>query len=1248
MCWLCVEGEREGRDGNEGPFFPPSLTRAQPSHSCPLVPAAADPDLDAAGPLARAVADCCPAAFAVTLVEDGEWFRGGGVVAPRCFRPTSHPPTLGHPRSPPPPQPPSSPRHPSPPLGPRRAPRRPPPSPEAPPLTDALAPPSTGRRRRRRAVVVRSLDTPADGGEAAGAALTAALTFWLDAMAVDSATASATPPPVSLTDARDADAALRAAASSGGVATADAAAVTAAVGRLGGAVAVGGRTVVPDGAPASSPAAVAALTAVTAATAILRVAGAPGCPPAARTEDALTAALDALRHHALANSLAPLDARLATSHRPKSLAAPGGGDADADEPPAKKGRKKAAAAAARAAGGGPGVAEVRAAVEAALPVAAAALAGVRPPDGPVLGLARAAAAALAVEGAPVLAAAGADYVSAAYRHAPSLRPSLLDALVSDALPHVPAARGAGRASRTVPAGGGAVIQPLSAALLQCVQSAAELPPPPGGEDVGAGDNQDAAATAPLAGAVGAAYAAADAVATVLLDRLATAKTVKADTAVDVKAAVDELVTDVAACVGLPAWPAAGPTLLRLAGAAAGAVTARATDPSVRQAAVDIVGVAAAALCGVVAAAEGEAAAAAALVDAGGNDGDASAGPAASLPGVSTETALLLAYLASSDAAASSDGAAGRASARRFLLARCASEWAAGPDGSAADARAAAAVSSDYTTAAAELDASVTADLTPDDAGLLARAAVAAGAEARARGTLLASLADAADPARQAPAARARALRALGAVARADPRAARSPELQAAVGRALRDEAASARQAAVDVVGAAIELDPALATSFFGTLVAASRDTAPSVRRAALKIIDERCVRDPSFPRAADAAVALIAAAADMADEGVTDAAARSLGELWFGGVPPRPPSSGSVAARSPVKPARSPAVTAPPPRAAPAERAARVAAAATALAAAAGPGLRLPLEAGHPLPASLKAALMAAAAAAPTAGALGGTPTTTTTTTSPRGKAAAQSPRGKVVAARAAADAGAAVAGALLDAAVVDLGDSTTPPPPGAPGCGGALLALHALTTAVPALAAPAADPARVVRALAPYVKPPPARAPGGSDPDADRAAADRLIAVLCVLASALSVPGAVRAASAGGGGGGGGSASSAAPSVAADLARDLSSLVNAHPYIAVVAASCRALAALAVPRSPAERAIGYWAARYLALLAPSPCGGAPRAAPPAGPYAARYLFVLGHLFRHGAAAIDRSPPPPRRHPPRYRGRRAGCLVGRV
>ena len=210
--------------------------------------------------------------------------------------------------------------------------------------------------------------------------------------------------------------------------------------------------------------------------------------------------------------------------------------------------------------------------------------------------------------------------------------------------------------------------------------------------------------------------------------------------------------------------------------------------------------------------------------------------------MSTETALLLAYLASSDVAASSDGAAGRASARRFLLARCASEWAAGPDGDAADAHTAASVSSAYTAAAAELDASVTADLMPDDAALLARAAVAAGAEARARGTLLAALAEAADPARQAPAARARALRALGAVARADPRAARSPELQAAVARALRDEAASARQAAVDVVGAAIELEPALAAAFFGTLVAASRDTAPSVRKAALKIIDERCAR----------------------------------------------------------------------------------------------------------------------------------------------------------------------------------------------------------------------------------------------------------------------------------------------------------------------------------------------------------------------------------------------------------------------
>ena len=83
-------------------------------------------------------------------------------------------------------------------------------------------------------------------------------------------------------------------------------------------------------------------------------------------------------------------------------------------------------------------------------------------------------------------------------------------------------------------------------------------------------------------------------------------------------------------------------------------------------------------------------------------------------------------------------------------------------------------------------ATLTAILHPaEEAGVLARAAVQAGALGRGRLPLLRRIADATDPSKQAPATRAKAVRALGAVVRVDAGLLALPEVQAGVGRALR-------------------------------------------------------------------------------------------------------------------------------------------------------------------------------------------------------------------------------------------------------------------------------------------------------------------------------------------------------------------------------------------------------------------------------------------------------------------------------
>jgi len=229
-----------------------------------------------------------------------------------------------------------------------------------------------------------------------------------------------------------------------------------------------------------------------------------------------------------------------------------------------------------------------------------------------------------------------------------------------------------------------------------------------------------------------------------------------------------------------------------------------------------------------------------------------------------------------------------------------------------------------------------------DMARLARAAAAAGALGRGRSALLRRLVQAADG-HQAPTVRAHAVRALGGACRADPRLLALAEVQAGIGRALKarpptrryrrparaklccflaalkqaqaqrqtlrrschgdlcrpvsgsragpapgaqpcgpaqDEAASVRQAAVDVLGAHLAAEPGLAAAYFDTLVAASRDASTSVRKAALRTLWEACIRPPGFARAAQACCAVLHRGRD-AEESIQELVGQVFQGLWF-------------------------------------------------------------------------------------------------------------------------------------------------------------------------------------------------------------------------------------------------------------------------------------------------------------------------------------------------------------------------------
>lgn len=96
----------------------------------------------------------------------------------------------------------------------------------------------------------------------------------------------------------------------------------------------------------------------------------------------------------------------------------------------------------------------------------------------------------------------------------------------------------------------------------------------------------------------------------------------------------------------------------------------------------------------------------------------------------------------------------------------------------------------------------------------------------------------------------------------------------------QDEAASVRQAAVDLLGAHLTAEPRLAAAYFDTLVSASRDASTSVRKAAMRTLWEACIKPPGFARAAEACCAVLHRGADP-EESIQELVAQVFQGLWF-------------------------------------------------------------------------------------------------------------------------------------------------------------------------------------------------------------------------------------------------------------------------------------------------------------------------------------------------------------------------------
>jgi hypothetical protein len=350
---------------------------------------------------------------------------------------------------------------------------------------------------------------------------------------------------------------------------------------------------------AAAPAAAAALASLEAAAAALRVMAAPGAPRRVLQEEVAEAALAAARFHLHRNVLPFRDARLRKLARPDldneflllpdGAGGPGGGDDDgvatsAPTPGGGKGGKGGGRGKAAHASGAPAPPPALAAVadrlQALLGLAADLVPALAAPPPALAPLLRSAAAALAAPGAPLLQARAVALLGAAFGRHPELRRQLLHDVFSEAVPFL----GAGRqlAREWVPAPGAPRAQALTGALLAMVQAAADLPP------LDASPSALDAAYAPAAHA-------ADRVWVLCLERLARARAAKADTSADFRAVLLGLVDDLLAAARLPQWPAAAVLLNHLASALSSPRGLHAADAGVRQACVEALGRALAAL-----------------------------------------------------------------------------------------------------------------------------------------------------------------------------------------------------------------------------------------------------------------------------------------------------------------------------------------------------------------------------------------------------------------------------------------------------------------------------------------------------------------------------------------------------------------------------------------------------------------------------------------------------------------------------
>ena len=733
---------------------------------------------------------------------------------------------------------------------------------------------------------------------------------------------------------------------------------------------------------------------------------------------------------------------------------------------------------------------------------------------------------------------------------------------------------------------GSVVQMhvISGALLQIIQSSVKLPSLESKEDI----------HAVILKAYGAPVQITDYFWSLCLDKLQSAKAIKADTDHDFAGVLLAIIQDILLCMEFPQWPAASTLVLRLAASLNSSKGLYHQDASVKQTCIDILGRILCYLYSNDAKMKLDSEWLDALAEENGfNDICVAA------------TDMILKFLSDSSQQDRMASDTACRSARTFLLTKNLSEDATLQDGN--EEYLGEETNLKHRNVDHDLDYIANNKIVElltkyrekekemetlnFETGLSVSSArrlmcpIIHSAFSKASSAMLSWLLDMLNSQAQTSLLRSRTVKVLGDLATVNPEILQLSAVQAAVEQSLKDEAISVREASISLLGKHMVTDEELSMALLDTVIQATEDPGSSVRRSAINILRDCAIKIPGFPRAADAACSVLARIADP-EESVRSSVARIVQSTWFGNCASNDKRESASKRKNKQSSEENfgeeeTAIVR--------QQASLLAEVAKSAYESGGSTIRLPFDSQHPLVASLHLAL----SFSDTRNTIQGrTPGSSSKSQCFSNHLEISQSLLDILLALQTGTHSNAFSGKLTIDEDTNLCDEAQEEAEFS-----ILLALHALSLADPAFVSPPDDPARFLRALAPLIKiSPDSKYPTELE---RRRSAERLLCVLSIIEAILRqhiyLDDSLGAFS--------------------DMPQDLLGLINQHRYTQVVAGAIKCLAALSERSSLAAKKFYQTAAVYFSWLQ-APERHSSNNLP-------RFLFILGNLARYGADIID-------------------------